>query len=217
MASLMDHTPGLGQYGDMARYKAMRAGDGEAPHTTENRIAALQAQRARVREPNRAALLARLKHASVTLASHDDRTQAEIAENLADGIAISEFPVSTEAASAAHANGMAVIAGAPNLVRGGSHSGNVGAASLLMAGLVDALASDYVPASLVHAAFIVAGLPGFSLAHGVRLVTDAPARMAGFDDRGRIAPGLRADLVQVRRVGDDPVIRRVWRQGARVA
>ena len=124
--------------------------------------------------------------------------------------------VSREAASAAKVSRIAVIAGAPNLVRGGSHTGNVGAATLLGDGLVDALASDYVPSSLVHAAFIVAGLPGRTLWDGVRLVSDAPARMAGFTDRGRIAPGLRADLVRVRPLGRDPVIRGVWREGERI-
>ena len=217
MVSLMDHTPGMGQYGDLARYRAMRAGDGEAPAQTGRRIAQLQAQRARLRDANRAALLASARTLPVTLASHDDRTLGEVAENLADGIAVSEFPVTPEAARAARDGGMAVIAGAPNLVRGGSHTGNVGAASLLADGLMDAFASDYVPASLVHAAFVAAGSHGVALWDAVRLVTDAPARMAGFTDRGRIATGLRADLAQVRLVDGDPVIRRVWREGERVA
>jgi alpha-D-ribose 1-methylphosphonate 5-triphosphate diphosphatase len=216
MVSLMDHTPGTGQYGDLDRYRALRRSDGQDGTTIDRRIDELQAQQARLRGPNRRALLERLRGRGVILASHDDRTEAEVAENLADRIAISEFPVAEPAARAARDGGMAVIAGAPNLVRGGSHTGNVSVGSLLRAGLVDALASDYAPVSLIHAAFIAAGLPGFTLARAVALLTEAPARLARLPDRGRIAAGLRADLVRVRLHGDLPVIRQVWCRGVRV-
>jgi alpha-D-ribose 1-methylphosphonate 5-triphosphate diphosphatase len=215
MVSLMDHTPGIGQYGDLDRYRRMRRNDGESPAETEQRIAQLVAQRARLRGPNRSALLARLRETGVKLASHDDRTEAEIAENMADGIHVSEFPVTVAAASAGKAGGMAIIAGAPNLVRGGSHSGNVSVSELMRAGLVTAFASDYAPVSLFHAAFLAAeGLA--SLPQAIRLITDAPARMVGLADRGRIAPGLRADLVRLRLHRGTPVIRQVWLEGARV-
>ena len=177
----------------------------------------LTAQRARLRTPNRRALLARVAGLGVVLASHDDRTEADIAENVADGIRISEFPVSMEAALAARAQGMAVIAGAPNIVRGGSHSGNASAAEMVRAGAVDALASDYVPASLVEAAFLSAADAGIALHGAVALVTDTPAQLAGLPDRGRIEAGLRADLVRVRLHEGMPVVRQVWQAGERVA
>jgi len=216
MVSLMDHTPGLGQFGDLARYRAMQRRDGMAPADIESHISNLQAQRARWRLPNRRALLARLAECRVAIASHDDASVEDVAENLADGLSISEFPVSLDAARAARAGGMAVIAGAPNLVRGGSHSGNVGAAMLVAAGLVDALASDYVPASLVHAAFLAADYGGQGLPAAIHLISETPARIAGFSDRGRIAPSLRADLVRVRVHDGQPVVRQVWRAGERV-
>ena len=150
------------------------------------------------------------------LASHDDNTADEIAENHADGIGISEFPVSLLAARAARACGMAVIAGAPNIVRGGSHSGNVAAAELVREGAVDALASDYVPASLIEAAFACVGHGGISLPHGVALITGNAARMAGLHDRGWLQPGLRADLVRLREHEGMPVVRQVFRAGERV-
>ncbi len=113
---------------------------------------------------------------------------------------------------------MQVVAGAPNIVRGGSHSGNVRAADLLRAEAVDAFASDYVPASLAEAAFLAAsGAHGIALPAAVAMVTDQPARMAGLADRGRIAVGLRADLARVRLHEGMPVIRAVWRAGERVA
>ncbi|MDE2005601.1 MAG: alpha-D-ribose 1-methylphosphonate 5-triphosphate diphosphatase [Rhodospirillales bacterium] len=214
MVSLMDHTPGVGQYADLDHYRRLRARDGTPAGEIERRMAELQAQRARLRDPNRRALLARLAGRGVALAAHDDRTEAEVAENAEDGIGVSEFPVTAEAARAARVHGMAVIAGAPNLVRGGSHSGNVSAADLLAEALVDAFASDYVPSSLIEAAFHPAAGP---LPQAVARVTAAPARIAGLDDRGRIAPGLRADLVQVRLHGGMPAVRAVWRGGERVA
>jgi alpha-D-ribose 1-methylphosphonate 5-triphosphate diphosphatase len=170
-----------------------------------------------LRRPNRDALLARVAALDVVLASHDDRTEEEIAENAADGIGISEFPVSLVAARAAHAHGMEVIAGAPNIVRGGSHSGNVSAADLVREGAVDAFASDYVPASLLEAAFLCTIDTEMALPEAIGLVTDRPARMALLSDRGRLEVGLRADLVRVRVHEGMPVVREVWRAGERVA
>ena len=217
LASLMDHTPGFGQFGDLDRYRAMRRRDGEAADYIERRIAELTAQRSAFRLTNRRGLLERFAGTAVTLASHDDSDDGDVAENAADGITVSEFPVTEDAAQAARHAGMGIIAGAPNLVRGGSHSGNVSVAALLQTGLVDVLASDYVPASMMHAAFIAAGLRGIGLGAAMDLVSGAPARMVGLADRGSIAVGLRADLVRVRLLDDLPVVREVWVEGARAA
>jgi alpha-D-ribose 1-methylphosphonate 5-triphosphate diphosphatase len=215
MVSLMDHSPGVGQYADLDFYRALRRRGGLDDAYIEQRIGELQAQRQRLRAPNRQALLQRVRGRPIALASHDDRTEAEIAENAADGIRMSEFPVTMAAARAAKAAGMDVIAGAPNIVRGGSHSGNVAAAELLANEAVDAFASDYVPNSLVEAAFLCADRIGLPRAIG--LVTAQPARLGGLPDRGSLAAGQRADLVQVRVHEALPVVRRVWRAGARVA
>jgi alpha-D-ribose 1-methylphosphonate 5-triphosphate diphosphatase len=217
MISLMDHSPGVGQYANLDNYRALRRREHMADEAIELRIVAQQAQRARLRDPNRRALLARIADLDIVLASHDDRTEEEIEENHADGIAISEFPVTMLAARAAKARGMSVIAGAPNIVRGGSHSGNVSAAEMVRAGAVDALASDYVPASLVEAAFLCVDAAGISLPDSVALVTDGPARMAHLSDRGRIEVGLRADLVRVRVHEGLAIVREVFRAGERVA
>lgn len=216
MVSLMDHSPGVGQYADLDRYRAMRRREGVSAERIEQRIVELQAQRAKMRDVNRQRLLARVKGSGVVLASHDDRTEEEIEENHRDGIRISEFPVSMIAAKAARARAMMVIAGAPNIVRGGSHSGNVSAAEMVRERAVDGLASDYVPASLVEAVFACVEKAGITLAAGVAMVTAAPAEMAGLRDRGRIAAGMRADLVRVREFEGIPVVRQVWRTGERV-
>ncbi len=217
MVSLMDHSPGVGQYADVERFRALRRKEGATAAAIEAQILRLWEQRGRLREPNRRALLARIAALDGAVASHDDQTEDEVVRNHADGIRISEFPVTLEAAEAAKALDMQVIVGAPNIVRGGSHSGNVAAADLMRAGAVDALASDYVPASLVEAAFRGAEATGISLPAAVALVTDTPARMARLPDRGRLAAGLRADLVRVRLFEGLPVVRQVWRAGERVA
>jgi alpha-D-ribose 1-methylphosphonate 5-triphosphate diphosphatase len=216
MISLMDHSPGVGQYANMDFYRKLRRQGGLDEATVERRIGEMQEQRARLRDPNRRALLNRVRGTTIALASHDDRTEEEIAENAADGIKISEFPVSMEAATAAKRAGMQVIAGAPNIVRGGSHSGNVNAVDLLRAGAVDAFASDYVPPSLVEAAFQCAREEHISLPSAVAMVSDHPARMSGLPDRGRLETGLRADLVRIRLHGTLPIVRQVWRSGERV-
>jgi alpha-D-ribose 1-methylphosphonate 5-triphosphate diphosphatase len=217
MVSFMDHSPGVGQYADMENYRRVRRRGGMTEAQIESRIIKLLDQREKFRRPNRDALLARVAHLDISLASHDDQTIENIDENVADGIMISEFPVRMEAAMAARARGMTVIAGAPNIVRGGSHSGNVNAADLVRAGTVDAFASDYVPSALVEAAFLSVGLCGITLPAAIAMITDAPARMARLSDRGQILSGLRADLLRVRVFEGQPVVRQVWRAGERVA
>jgi alpha-D-ribose 1-methylphosphonate 5-triphosphate diphosphatase len=138
-------------------------------------------------------------------------------EAISDGVTIAEFPTTREAAQAAHRNGLAVLMGAPNVVRGRSHSGNISAAEVAANGHLDVLSSDYVPSSLLPAAFALSrSVDGMSLAKALRLITSNPAHAVGLDDRGAIQPTRRADLVQVRMNGDLPVVRRVWRLGERV-
>jgi alpha-D-ribose 1-methylphosphonate 5-triphosphate diphosphatase len=216
MVSLMDHTPGVGQYADVERFRARKLRDGIPLAEIDTQIEALAAQRAALRGPNRRALLQMVRGRDIVLASHDDETLEEVAENHADGITISEFPVRLAAARGAKALGMDVIAGAPNIVRGGSHSGNVAAAELLAAGAVDALASDYVPPALIEAAFAAADA-GLSVPEAVALVTSGPARLAGLVDRGSLSVGLRADLLRARRHEGLAAPVAVWRQGRRVA
>jgi alpha-D-ribose 1-methylphosphonate 5-triphosphate diphosphatase len=163
-------------------------------------------------------LVALARAQGLRLASHDDTTLDHVAQSVADRVAIAEFPTTLEAAQALHFAGIAVLMGAPNLVRGSSHSGNVGTAELARAGLLDVMSSDYMPASLLMAAFhLPKAVPAIELPAAVATVTRAPAAAVGLDDRGEIAVGKRADLVRVRVTRDIPVVRAVWRGGARVA
>ena len=149
-------------------------------------------------------------------ASHDDTLVEHVVRSAAHGIALAEFPTTEEAARACHQHGIAVMMGAPNLVRGGSHSGNVSAMDLARAGLLDIVSSDYVPAALLYAAVLL-GAAWRDLPRAIATVSHAPAHAAGLVDRGVLAEGMRADVIRFRVVEGVPVLRGVWSAGARVA
>jgi alpha-D-ribose 1-methylphosphonate 5-triphosphate diphosphatase len=214
LVSFMDHTPGQRQYRDMAKFRALHAGRAEAE------VAGLVEERVREQAAHagtqRDAVLRLLAGHGAVRASHDDTTPAHVAEAVASGCRIAEFPTTVEAAQVARAAGLSVVMGAPNLVLGGSHSGNVSAADLVERRLLDVLSSDYVPASLLHAVFLLRERFALPMWDAVATATRVPAALVGFADRGSIAPGLRADLVRVREVGATPAVVTVWREGRRV-
>lgn len=216
LASLMDHTPGTRQWRNVEHLKVYLTGIGkggdDVDREVEDRI-----HRARgAVAANYTAMVALFKGGSIVLSSHDDTTPAHVDEAVAAGCTISEFPTTLEAARAARAAGLETIGGAPNVVRGGSHSGGVSMRALAEEGLLDVLASDYVPASLLQAALTLTRTPGLALHEALALVTSAPARLAGLEDRGRLAPGLSADLVSFRVIDETPVVCEVARAGRRV-
>jgi alpha-D-ribose 1-methylphosphonate 5-triphosphate diphosphatase len=220
LVSLMDHTPGQRQFRDQEKLKAYYRG--KAGGLTEAELDVLFDQRrdyaARHAADNYRQLVEMARRHGLRLASHDDTTLEHVAQSVADEVAIAEFPTTREAAQALHAAGIAVLMGAPNLVRGSSHSGNVGTAALARAGLLDAMSSDYMPASLLMAAFqLPKAAPAIALPEAIRTVTATPAAAIGLDDRGEIAIGQRADLVRVRVTENIPVVRSVWRTGQRIA
>ncbi len=216
--SLMDHTPGDRQFPDIERLKEYSLLHyGETEETFAARVAEEQAMQARYATRNKAAIAAAARARGFVLASHDDARPAHIEEAASLGVSVSEFPTTVEAARSARQATMGTIMGGPNVMRGGSASGNVSAGDLARLDLLDALSSDYVPLSLIHAPFRIAADLGWPLERAVALVTSNPARMGGLQDRGAIAPGLRADLVRVQMGEAGPLVRETWRAGARVA
>ncbi len=218
LISLMDHTPGQRQWTQIEHarvYYTGKKGWSNEKFAEEMRIA--PERQAKYAAPHRQWFADFAREHRVALATHDDTTVAHVDEAVALGAVMSEFPTSLAAARHARERGLATIAGAPNVVRGGSHSGNVAALQLAREGVLDALSSDYVPASLLLAAWILQRDAGFSLSEAMAVVSRTPARACGFDDRGEIANGLRADLVRVREVDGHPVVREVWSAGRRVA
>jgi alpha-D-ribose 1-methylphosphonate 5-triphosphate diphosphatase len=224
LVSLMDHTPGQRQWMDVERFRVytQRNQRWSDEYLTQV-VAERQAMQARNAQRHRAGLLALCRDRNIPLASHDDTVPEHVEEAVASGITISEFPTTREAAHAARRHGLSIIMGAPNLVRGGSHSGNVSALELARADLLDCLSSDYVPHALLHAAFLLRDLAGWSLPKALATTTANPARMVGLADRGQIAPGKRADFVRVRetatpaQAGAVPVPLATWRAGGRIA
>lgn len=219
LVSVMDHAPGQRQFQNLAQYTLYYQKKlGLSDEAFAAFVAAQQEASARYSGPNRDAVAADCRARGIALASHDDATVDHVTESASHGVRIAEFPTTLDAARASHAAGIAVMMGAPNVVRGRSHSGNIAAGDLAAAGVLDVLSSDYVPISLIHAPFVLADKnPGIDLSRAIALVTATPARSVGLTDRGRIAEGLRADLVRVHRQEGVPVVRTVWREGRRVA
>ena len=220
LASLMDHTPGQRQFRDESKlrdyYRGKKGGlsDTQLDELFRKRYEYQAAYFA----DNYRQLVELARAHGTPLASHDDTTLDHVSDAIRDKVAIAEFPTTVEAAHALHKAGIRVLMGAPNLVRGGSHAGNVATAELAEAGVLDVLSSDYMPASLLMAAVkLPEAVPGFGLAAAIRTVTKTPAEAVGLSDRGEIAVGRRADLIRVHVARDLPVVRSVWREGGRVA
>lgn len=218
LVSLMDHTPGQRQFVDLEKlriyYKGKHAmSDADFELMIEDR----KESQVLYSDKHRRTLVEMAGAHDHVLASHDDATIEHVEEAVSLGLTVCEFPTTLEAARAAHGRGLRTIMGGPNVVRGGSHSGNVSAGELAEAGVLDALSSDYVPASLLHGAFLLHDMHGLPLPDAVATVTKNPAEMGRFEDRGSLEAGLRADLIRVRRLEDGvPVVRRVWRGGERM-
>jgi alpha-D-ribose 1-methylphosphonate 5-triphosphate diphosphatase len=220
LLSLMDHTPGQRQFRDEAKLRAYYRG--KTGGLTDAELDVMFDRRrdyaARHAAPNYSRLVEMAQARRLPLASHDDTTLDHVRQSVADGVALAEFPTTAEAAQALHEKGVKVLMGAPNLVRGGSHSGNVSTAELAHAGVLDILSSDYVPASLLIAALQLPHIvSATTLPAAFATVSKTPAEAVGLTDRGNIAVGKRADLLEIEVAETIPVIRTVWRAGRRVA
>ena len=222
MMSVMDHTPGQRQWENIEHAWIYFSGKkGWTKQKFEERVAMAQDAQARYAKPHRAYLTQYCQDNQIALASHDDTTVTHVEEAFAEGATVCEFPTTVAAAQAARARKMLTIMGGPNVVRGGSHSGNVSAIDLAKLGLVDILSSDYVPGSLMSATVRLTETTDLSLPQAVALVSRNPAKSIGLHDRGSLEVGLRSDLVQVRMINlpdgrHQPIVRAVWRGGVRV-
>ncbi|MEQ6889737.1 alpha-D-ribose 1-methylphosphonate 5-triphosphate diphosphatase [Halomonas sp. CS7] len=218
LVSLMDHAPGQRQFVSLDAYRTYYQGKhGLDDRALEAFIANQLSNSESYSAEHRRLIAERCRTRGLALASHDDATIAHVAESLEYGTRVAEFPTTREAAEASHRHAMAVMMGAPNVVRGGSHSGNIAAAELVRLGVLDILSSDYYPAALLDAVFRVAEMDGgYSLPRAVATATRNPAAAVGLEDRGRLAQGLRADLLRTRLVDGHPLVQRVWSAGRQV-
>jgi alpha-D-ribose 1-methylphosphonate 5-triphosphate diphosphatase len=216
LISVMDHTPGQRQWRDLTKYRQFHK---DKQWTDEEFEEALH-ERFQMREQysamNRHRILSVCREKKLPVATHDDTTEAHCIESAEDGISISEFPTTLEAARKARELGMNIIMGAPNMVRGNSHSGNVSALALACENLLDGLSSDYFPSSLLHSAFILNQQLDIPLHEAVAKVSVNQADMLGLKYRGEISIGKRADLIRVRVFEQLPIIMSVWRNGLKI-
>ncbi|MCZ8336098.1 MAG: alpha-D-ribose 1-methylphosphonate 5-triphosphate diphosphatase [Rhodobacteraceae bacterium] len=217
IVSLMDHTPGQRQFRDLTQLRKYVCGKhGISEAEFEDHVAAQKALSARNGAEHESATVAAARRYGAVLASHDDTDPDHVARSASHGAHFAEFPTTPEAAQACRDHGIAIMMGAPNLIRGGSHSGNVAAEALAKDGLLDILSSDYVPSSLLTGALQLGDIWG-DMARGVATVTAAPAAAAGLSDRGRLAIGAQADVIRVTRLGPAAALRGVWVRGNRVS
>lgn len=216
LVSLMDHTPGQRQFCDYNKYREYHKCLDWSEEQFQKLVTQLKDEQETNAAKNRSILLAMCHRRNIPIASHDDTTVEHVEEAVREGLTISEFPTTLEAARKAKEEGLGIVMGAPNVVRGGSHSGNVSARDLAAEGLLDILSSDYVPASLLHGAFMLHETLDIPLHEALSTVTSTPARLLKLNDRGELAVGKRADIVRVKTVDSVPVVRSVWRGGKRL-
>ena len=217
LLSLMDHTPGQRQYRDIQQYRKYYSKNHMSWSEDEfnDVVARRTEQQATYSKRHESAVLSMVQGRDIVLASHDDTDAEQVEYAHRIGVTISEFPTTQEAAEAARKHGLATVMGAPNVVRGGSHSGNVAALDLAHADRLDLLSSDYVPASLLHGAFMLHTEAGWSMPRAVATVASNPAKVLGLTDRGQLKAGYRADVVRMRVADGLPIVRNVWVRGER--
>lgn len=216
LLSLMDHSPGQRQWHDLAQYCTYYAKHGLSQDQLAEEVEELLKKRQHHAPINQAKALKFAHDHGIPVASHDDTLLEHVEEAIQNRLGISEFPTTLLAAQAAHEAGLMVVMGAPNLIRGGSHSGNVSAAEVASAGFLKILSSDYVPASLVGAAWRLHDQLGWPLEKAVATISHNPAQAVGLTDRGAVIVGQRADLVRVGFNNGRPLVKEVMVKGGRV-
>ena len=217
IVSLMDHTPGQRQFRDLKAlktYVSKKRGMNDAEF--DEHVKNLLGLQERFGTKHQAGAVTEANRLGAVLASHDDTTAAHVAVSARNGVGFAEFPTTVEAAEACRAQDIPVMMGAPNLIRGGSHSGNVAAEVLARANLLDIVSSDYVPSALLLSAFRLAEIWN-DLPRAMATVTANPAKAARLQDRGALKVGLRGDVLRLRKVGQTPLLRGVWSQGNKIS
>ena len=194
LVSLMDHSPGQGQFKSLESFKTYY---GNYYDLDEKEIQKVIDKKTNKNEEKINELIAYAKEHNLTLLSHDDDCIEKLDGLLNLGVQISEFPLDLEVAKYAVSKGIATGMGAPNIVRGGSQSGNIAAIELVKEGVCKYLCSDYHPTSMLQAVYRMKEDANLDIAKGFSMVTSTPAAYANLEDRGEIKEGKRADIIVV--------------------
>lgn len=219
LLSIMDHRPGQGQYRDLNIYRKHLPQEGKNLSDEEfEELVEKEKKKPMIEGDKLAALIDTAKKNGISVSSHDDDTKACIERNVSLGISVSEFPITLEVAKQAEKKGLFVLLGAPNILLGGSHSGNLSAQKAIECGCGDILCSDYYPQSLLRAVFYLVKHKVLSMNKAVRLVSLNPAKAVGIDkDTGSVEVGKSADFLIVENGKDfSPQLLQVWVSGKRV-
>ena len=216
MLSIMDHTPGQGQFRHLETYVAYMMGNHGSTREAAEQVAEEKRQARESGDERVLQVMARARELGIPTASHDDDDHARVVAMKELGARMSEFPINLETARAAHAAGLATILGAPNVMRGGSQSGNMRAIDAIAAGVADCLCADYAPTTMLAAVVALHERDGMKLPDAVKLVTLGPAKAAGLDDRGEIAIGKRADLISIGRPAGRAAVTQTWVAGRQI-
>lgn len=219
LVSLMDHSPGQRQFLSLDKFREYYKGK---YHLNDVQMTAFEAEQIELSATwsacNRKIIAEQCHAKGIALATHDDGTLAHVEDAVAHGCTMAEFPTTIEAAKASHDKNMCVVMGAPNVVRGGSHSGNIAAHELATMGVLDILSSDYYPSSLVDAVFTLAKRDdnALTLVDTIKMITQTPAEVLNLEDRGVLAVGKRGDLALVQTHNDTPRVEHTYVKGQRI-
>ncbi len=215
LLSVMDHTPGQGQF-NKTNFKAHILSQGKSESEFEEELA-LRLSRPKVEGEQLSQLIDLALELGIAVASHDDDSIEKVDNMLALGVQICEFPITMEAAAHASSMGMHVAGGASNVLRGGSLSGNLRIAEAVTQGAVGILCSDYYPASILHSIFRLHRAYGLSLPDAVNLASLHPAQATGLAGvTGSLEEGKEADLLVVRLIDDIPMVTHTMVAGSMV-
>ncbi|WP_199617690.1 phosphonate metabolism protein PhnM [Paenibacillus alkalitolerans] len=215
LVSFMDHTPGQGQYRCLEVFRATVKGYDNLNDEEIDRIIDRHQRKEKLTIDAIRELAQFAREHEVAVASHDDDSIEKLELVQSFGAVISEFPITLEIARKAKEKGMYTAAGAPNVLLGGSHSGNLSAAEAIREGSIDILCSDYYPAAMLHAVFELHRNHGMDLSEMFKLVTLNPAKAVNLDHEiGSIREGKKADLLIIEKIEPDfPVVTSVFVDG----
>ncbi|MBG1270209.1 alpha-D-ribose 1-methylphosphonate 5-triphosphate diphosphatase [Nostoc sp. WHI] len=216
LVSLMDHTPGQGQFKDLQAYqnyisRTYKKSAAEAEAMANNKVQNAEGAKSRIET-----LISKALHQNVQVASHDDDTPERVQTIANMGVRLSEFPINLETAKAAKAAGMFTIFGAPNILRGQSQSGSIKAIEAVHHQVASCLCSDYAPGTLLAAVFRLLDISELNLPQAIALVTHNPAQALELSDRGQISVTNQADLLAVEIVNGLPQVAITWVAGKAV-
>ena len=214
LLSFMDHKPGQGQYRNIETYRKTLKGYKDVTDSEIDEMIEERQFKDTITSETIEEIAHMAKDRNISIASHDDDSFDKIDFIKGIGATISEFPITMDVAKYAREKGMFTIAGAPNVLLGKSHSGNLSASEAIKDNCIDILCSDYYPAAMLHSVFILNEKYNMDLCEMFKLITINPAKAVKIDNiLGSIKEGKKADILIIEKLEELPVITSVFVDG----